>query len=141
MRRYAVLLPLALCSAPLAASPLPSYDFALKPAIAPTPRITPAPGDEKPKPLGVQPRVRLGDLDNPPLEVAPSTVVSGARGAPTQPDSFSIGHSFNPSGPVQLQPASPGQPFRPGTTIDPQTGQQRAIPMHMLPPLPPYQQR
>ncbi|MBX9296652.1 hypothetical protein K5M33_13110 [Chromobacterium vaccinii] len=149
MRLHAFLLPLALSQASLAASTLPSYDFASKPAIAPTPRIKPLKADKKPKPLNVQPRVSLGDLDSPLIEVRPPAF-SGSRGNPMQLDSFSIGHTLNQTSPLHLQPQQGyqpsrgwqhGMPFTPGLTIDPQTGRKQAIPMHMLPALPPHQLR
>ncbi|WP_145964034.1 hypothetical protein [Chromobacterium phragmitis] len=150
MRRCVLLLPLALCSAHLAASPLPSFDFATQ--SAGEPRVFHGQGQAEAKPLNIEPRIQLGDLDSPLIEIQPPSNFAGPRDDPKFADSFSIGKSLNESGPVQLQPRNSGfsPPPAPRDAFPwPQlnikqpgaNGQQRAIPMHMLPPLPPQQLR
>jgi hypothetical protein len=137
MRKLIILLPLALSSAPLAASSLPSYDFAVKPAHSPANRSHPFEAKSKNQALEVGPRVPLGNLDKTWLEMNASKPVDGDMRSPNA-------HWEQPHG-YQAIPAwrrdFPGQPMTPGLGIDPQTGKQRAIPMHMLQPLPPYQNR
>ncbi|WP_440029890.1 hypothetical protein [Chromobacterium amazonense] len=137
MRKLFILLPLALSSAQLAASSLPSYDFAVKPAHTPANRPYPFEAKNKTKPLEVAPRVPLGDLDKTWLEMNASKPVDG--------DMRSRNPNWEQQHGYQTMPAwrrdFPGQPMTPGLGIDPQTGKKRAIPMHMLQPLPPYQNR
>ncbi|MEO2216307.1 hypothetical protein ABGV49_04440 [Chromobacterium vaccinii] len=152
MRPSFLLLPLALANASWAANSLPSYDFAVKPAIPSTTRIKPLKNQKPFSPLDVQPRVPLGDLDAPQIEIKPSSNIAGSRHDPKFADSFSIGKSLDRSGPVQLQPRNSGFSPHPAPRDtfpwpqlnikqSPVDGRQQAIPMHMLPPLPPQRLR
>ncbi|MBX9268691.1 hypothetical protein [Chromobacterium violaceum] len=143
MRPHALLLPLALCSASLAAAPLPSYEFATQ-HEQPKPRVQ---MKAKAAPLNVEPRIRLENLERPLIEVKPAPPYADARGSPRFADSFSISKSLSESGPVQLQPRNSGfsphpaqsgllPSLQPGMAPPGADGKQRAIPMQLLPPLP-----
>ena len=124
MRFRHFLLPVAFCSAPLAAKTLPSYDFALRPKPAAAPRIN---MEAPAKPLQIQPALQLRDLDAPaPVQLTPRQQQEMLQRMENR-----------------QAPALPGQPPRapwerplPLPRFDPQTGKPRAIPMHELPKLP-----
>ncbi|OHX14089.1 hypothetical protein [Chromobacterium sphagni] len=122
MRLRLFLLPLALCSAQLAAKPLPSYDFALPAKPAAAPRIS---MEAPAKPLQTKPAMPLPNLDSP------------AALSPRQQQEMlqRLDKVQSPALPGQT-PRAPWDRYQPLPRFDPATGKPRAIPMHELPRLP-----
>ncbi|OWY40163.1 hypothetical protein CEK28_05375 [Xenophilus sp. AP218F] len=86
------------------------------------------------------PKVELGDLDPPWENAIRAYRANGSIGSPAQPDNIGIGATLplSPQTPYIPKAGMPASPLAPNWMRDRQTGQQQAIPMHMLPALPPH---